>query len=153
LIIFFSWDISIKGIEAGIFRADTLMKKIMGITRYLDLYDFAPVGYIIVSEQGLILEANLTVATLLGKPRSALVKQPIDRFIHKEDQDVYYLHRKRLLATDGPQVCEIRMVKSDNSIFWSYLTATLSHDDDGVSICRIVLSNITERKKVENELE
>ncbi len=121
--------------------------------RYLDLYDFAPVGYIIVSEQGLILEANLTVATLLGKPRSALVKQPIDRFIHKEDQDVYYLHRKRLLATDGPQVCEIRMVKSDNSIFWSYLTATLSHDDDGVSICRIVLSNITERKKVENELE
>src|ERR1035437_1659818 len=39
---------------------------------YFDLYDLAPVGYCTVSEQGLILEANLTAASLLGMPRSAL---------------------------------------------------------------------------------
>ena len=30
--------------------------------RYLDLYDFAPVGYFTISEQGLILEINLRTA-------------------------------------------------------------------------------------------
>ena len=64
--------------------------------RYFDLYDLAPVGYCTLSEKGLILEANLTAATLLGVARGALVKQPITRFILKEDQDIYYLHRKQL---------------------------------------------------------
>src|SRR4051812_3269290 len=49
--------------------------------RYFDLYDLAPVGYCTLNEQGLILEANLTAATLLGVPRGALARQPISRFI------------------------------------------------------------------------
>lgn len=41
---------------------------------YIDLYDFAPVGYLSVSKAGLILKANLTAATLLGLPRADVVK-------------------------------------------------------------------------------
>ncbi|MEI6309655.1 MAG: PAS domain-containing protein, partial [bacterium] len=79
--------------------------------RYFDLYDLAPVGYCTLSEQGLILEANLAAATLLGSARGALVRQLISRFIHKEDQDIYYLHLKQLFQTGEPQACELRMVK------------------------------------------
>ena len=62
--------------------------------RYFDLYDLAPVGYVTVSEQGLILEANLTATTLLSVSRGKLMNQLLTRFILKEDQDIYYLHRK-----------------------------------------------------------
>jgi len=62
--------------------------------RYFDLYNLAPVGYFVVSHEGRILETNLTGVLQLGVPRAALVKQPITRFICKEDQDVYYLHRQ-----------------------------------------------------------
>ena len=67
--------------------------------RYFDIYDLAPVGYCTLSEQGLILEANLTAATLLGVSRGALARQRISRFILKADQDIFYLHRKKALAT------------------------------------------------------
>ena len=67
--------------------------------RYFDLYDLAPVGYCTLSEPGLILEANLTAVNLLGVARVDLVKQPLSRFILKEDQDIYYLHRKQLFET------------------------------------------------------
>ena len=81
--------------------------------RYFDLYDLAPVGYFTLSEQGLILEANLTAARLLGVERSALVKQPLSRFILPEDQDIYYRHRKQLFETGAPQVWELRLLRQD----------------------------------------
>ncbi|MCX5858011.1 MAG: PAS domain-containing protein [Deltaproteobacteria bacterium] len=114
--------------------------------RYFDLYDLAPVGYCTVSEEGLILEANLTAATLLGVARGALVKQPIGRFILKEDQNVYYLLRKQLFNTGEPQACELRMVKSEGATFWARLEATAAQDAEGAPVGRIVMSNITERK-------
>ncbi|MBU1184311.1 MAG: PAS domain-containing protein [Proteobacteria bacterium] len=79
--------------------------------RYFDLYDLAPVGYVTLSEKGLILEANLTAAGLLGVARGALVKQPLTRFILPEDQGIYYRHREQLFETGAPQVCEMRLAK------------------------------------------
>ena len=57
--------------------------------RYFDLYDLAPVGYFSLNKEGVIVEANLTAATLLDITRSVLVKQSITNFILKEDQDIY----------------------------------------------------------------
>ena len=121
--------------------------------RYFDLYDLAPVGYFTISEEGLILEANLTAAKLLGYTRNDLVKQPITRFILKEDQDVYYLHRKQLFETGEPQTCELQMVKKDGVPFWVRLEAAAVKDSDGASVCRVVMSDITDSKRVDAEKE
>jgi PAS domain S-box-containing protein len=118
--------------------------------RYLDLYDFAPVGYCTVSEQGLILEANLTIATLLDLTRSELVKKPISRFLFKEDEDIYYRLRKQLDKTGEPQKCELRMV-NDGAQIWVQLTVTAAQDDDA-PVLRIVINNINERKLAEEAL-
>ncbi|MGE5531846.1 MAG: PAS domain S-box protein, partial [Bacteroidota bacterium] len=117
--------------------------------RYFDLYDLAPVGYCTLSEQGLILEANLTAATLLGVARSALVKQPISRFIFPEDQAIYYLFRKQLFETGTPQACELRMRRADAAPFWARLEATVAPDAAGAPGCRVVLSDITARRQLE----
>ena len=114
-----------------------------------DLYDLAPVGYCSVSEQGLIVEANLTAATLLGLARGALVKQPFSRFILKEDQDTYYLCRKHLLDTAEPRGCELRMVKRDGTPFWAHLEANVVYLAASTPVIRIVLSDISARKKAE----
>jgi hypothetical protein len=59
--------------------------------KYLDLFDFAPLGYFTISEKGLILESNLTGSAMLGVERSLLINKPISKFIFSEDQDKYYL--------------------------------------------------------------
>ncbi len=120
--------------------------------RYFDLYELAPVGYCTLDEQGLILQANLTAATLLGLPRQTLIRQSIFRFILKADQDSYYLYRKQLRESSEAQALELRMVKTDGTSFWADLVATGVRDADGALVQRVVLSDISERKRMEAEL-
>jgi PAS domain S-box-containing protein len=115
--------------------------------RYFDLYDLAPVGYCTLSKKGLILETNLTAATLLNVTRSEMVNKPITRFILKDDQDIYYRHRKHVFETAEPQTVELRMVKQGGTSFWTRLDSTAVKDSDGVTECRVVIIDITEHKR------
>ncbi len=119
--------------------------------KYFDLYDLAPVGYLTISEKGLILEANLTAANLLGLERGHLIKQPVSRFIFREDQDIYYRHRKQLLETQAPQVSELRMVRTDGTPFWVRIEAILVRDSDDALLFRTAVSDITDRKRAEEQ--
>ncbi|MFZ4441627.1 MAG: GAF domain-containing protein, partial [Syntrophales bacterium] len=127
--------------------------------RYFDLYDLAPVGYITVSEQGLILDANLVASTMLGTVRGGPghARPIFSQFIHSEGQEIYYLFRKQLLETGEPQACELRMVKKDGPAFWAHLEASVAQDPStdsfrfrsgkaGEPVVRIVMSDITDRK-------
>ncbi len=122
-------------------------------TRYFDLYDLAPVGYVTVGEEGLILEANLTAAGLIGTARPALANIPLSRLIFREDQDVYYKHRQRLIETGEPQACELRLMRADGSTFWAQLLAAVSQAADGSPALRVVLSDISDRKSKDAELQ
>ena len=116
--------------------------------RYFYLYELAPVGFFTLSEQGLVLEANLTAATLLGVARGALLRQPLTRFIRTEDQSIYYRYRQQLVATGAQQVCELQMVKRDGTQFRARLEATAAQGVDGTPEYRALLSDITGRKPV-----
>ena len=133
--------------------------------KYFDLYDLAPIGYVTINEKGQIVEANLAAATLLGAARGNLLKQLFSRFVHPEDQDIYYHTRKRLFKDPSPislqadqagetQVTlELRMEKMDRMAFWAHMEATAALDDDGAPLCRIVIVDITNRKKAEEDLK
>lgn len=118
-------------------------------TRYFDLYDMAPVGYCTVSRQGLLMEANLKAANLLGLARTQLVGQRFSRFILTEDNDVYYLLRNKLFETSELQSCELRMVQADGTTFWAHLSITLAQDESSTPVSWLILSDITERKQAE----
>src|SRR5512133_149900 len=116
---------------------------------YFALYDLAPIGYLTLSEHGLIQKANLAAATMLGVVRNELDRKPISTFIYPEDQDVYYLHRKKVLEAGEVQLWEMRMVRGDGSPFWARLNAILSNDGE----YWITLVDITARKLAEEKLQ
>jgi PAS domain S-box-containing protein len=121
--------------------------------RYFDLYDLAPVGYVTLSAQGMILEANLTAATLLGVARGQVIRQAITRFILPDDQDIYYRHRRQLSAAAGGQVCELRLLRADGAPFWVRMDATAATEEGGTAVWRTVLSDITAQKQAAAALQ
>ncbi|MDD2881014.1 MAG: PAS domain-containing sensor histidine kinase [Rhodoferax sp.] len=116
--------------------------------RYFDLYDMAPVGYLTVATHGVILEANLSAANLLGVARSALVRRPLSHFIVKAHQDSYYLCSKQLLETGQSQSCELQLMHSDGVAVWVKLDMSAATGDTDGPVLRVVLSDITERRRL-----
>jgi PAS domain S-box-containing protein len=101
----------------------------------------------------MILNVNLTAAALLGVERGNLIKQPLTRFIVREDQDTYYFHRRQLFETRSPQVCEIRLARADGTQFHARLEAILVQDSEGQALCRVAVSDISQRVRAEGELK
>jgi chemotaxis family two-component system sensor kinase Cph1 len=121
---------------------------------YVHLYDFAPTAYFSVNEQGVVTAANLTAAALLGRMRSALVGGMFSRLIRNEDQDIWYLRRRRILETGDSQSFQLRMVKEDGSEFYADLHGTrVKGKDDEPAQIRVTAVDITERKRIEEELQ
>jgi two-component system, NtrC family, response regulator AtoC len=122
--------------------------------RCLDLYDYAPVAYFTLDENGLVTEANLTAAHLLGIELKSLIKKPFSRLICKGDQDIYYFHYQQVLETRRRQTCEIKLLKKSGEQFHARLDSVAASDDNGdLSQLRIVVTDVTERKRLEEDLK
>ena len=117
-------------------------------SRYFDLYNLAPVGYLSLDRKGVIREANLTAATLLGVERGTLLNRPFTRFILREDQDLHYLCSRKLPVDGQPTAYELRLVRMDGTTFWGHLEATVDRDG-GI---RLVLLDVSLRKELEKAL-
>ncbi len=121
--------------------------------KYSNLYDFAPVGYITVSDKGMILESNLTFANMLGVERSRLINQPLSAYITDEDQDVYYHCRRKSLETKEQQTCELRIKLKENLSVWVRIDfKVIKSPEGGANQFYMMISNIAELKKNQNEL-
>jgi PAS domain S-box-containing protein len=115
--------------------------------KYSDLYDNSPVGHFSIDNKGVILEANITGATLLGVERGLLKGRLFSDFITRDDQDIFYLHRKELLETKAKQRCELRLVKKNGSQFYAHLECIAILDKKGkLNQIRAVVSDISEPK-------
>ena len=85
--------------------------------KYLELYDFAPVGYFTFDRQGVIQKVNLTGAQLLGKERRLLAKKPFTHFIaDPEGRVIFGKHLESVLQRQGLQKCEIRLTGKDGTV-------------------------------------
>lgn len=118
--------------------------------RYFELYDLAPVGYLTIGENGVVREANLTAAHLLGLVRSEIVQQRFSNFVFPEDQNTFYLQRRQLLDLGTPQVCELRMTRRGAEAFWVRMEASLVRDAATVPTIHAAISDISERKQAED---
>ena len=115
-------------------------------TRCTDLYDFAPVGYLTVNGEGLIVEANLTAADMLGVTRGHLIKEPLSNFIINDDQDIFYRHRKLLIESHPRQICTLQMRNNGLSRLYIQMESVVRPEIDGDDgQFRTIITDISER--------
>ena len=118
--------------------------------RYVDLYELAPVGYLTLGENGIILETNLTAAAQLGIERSSLTKRPFQDFIVPADRDKFRSHLNEVFTSRKRRSCEIGLMTKSEGDFYALLDTVFILDSGAKKLCRTTATDITQRKRTEN---
>jgi diguanylate cyclase (GGDEF)-like protein/PAS domain S-box-containing protein len=116
---------------------------------YIEFYDFAPVGYLTLTDKCLISEVNITAASLLGVERNKLLRQRLARFVAPEDHDRWHQHFMDVLKRDEKLTCELVCKHGDGSGFNAQLDCIRLLKEGKAPMVRIVLTDITERKQMD----
>lgn len=116
------------------------------LRQYTELYDFAPVGYFTLTRTGVIRQANLTGAKLLGVVRGQLPSQSLATFIAPAARPALSAFLENVFAGDGPPTCEVAL--HSDARRWVQLDATCP-DSEARTVCHLVMSDITLRVRAE----
>ena len=122
----------------------------LGLERYSDLYDFAPVGYVTLDGSGTIRKTNLAGARLLGQERARLVGAHLGFFVAPESRPAFATFVQRVFATLSKEVLDVALCPIDGTPLWVHIEA-MATGDHGLE-CRAALVDITERRHLEDTL-
>ena len=116
------------------------------LEKYTDLYDFAPVGYLTFDHDGVIREANLAGASLLGTERSALVNRRFGLFVSAADRPVFGAFLHQVFQSKGREECDVRLLVQGKHLVEVRLRANILESGQA---CRVAVTDITEHKRAE----
>ncbi len=119
------------------------------LRQYYDLYDFAPVGYFTLGPDSVIRKVNLAGANLLDLDVSTLVKRHFGALVASRSLSTFNTFWKDLLECQGNKTCELMLQKKGDIPVWVIMDATCFEEGQE---SRATLQNITDRKRVEEQL-
>jgi len=120
--------------------------------RYMDLYEFAPVGYFTLTDKALISEVNLTGAALLGEERKKMLQRRFARFVTEGDSHRYRRLIWSVLQHEDRETCDLALQRGDGKVLHAQLDCVRMVSGQGPPIMRLTLTDITDRKRIEAEL-
>ena len=121
-------------------------------SRYADLYDFAPVGYLTLNKHGQIVDLNLTAARQIGIERGRLVNKHFQYFVFQPDKKGFLSHLNAIFDKRERQIAEVRLSQKDGEQFYAQLESIYMEGEDSAGLCRTNMSDVSLRKRAEEVL-
>jgi PAS domain S-box-containing protein len=116
------------------------------VSRYTDLYDFAPVAYFTLKSNGVITQVNFAGARLLGLERARLLGKRFASFVSSADRPAFNALIQQVFAAQAHQALEAELDRIDQPARTVHVEAALSPNGQE---CHAMLLDITERKQLE----
>jgi PAS domain S-box-containing protein len=99
------------------------------LARQVQLYDFAPIGYVTIDRGTAVREANLTAASMLGSERDQLLGRTLDAFLDPGGAQALHAMLNRLLDGTPKEVHALELVAPGGKTRNAHACAT--RDPDG----------------------
>jgi PAS domain S-box-containing protein len=95
------------------------------LKKYTMLYDFAPMGYMSIDDNGTIHDLNFTAADMIGVRRARLIDANVRVFIDEESKSVFNAFLKKVFARVKKQTCVVYLRDGNNHSIRVYMEGVL----------------------------
>jgi PAS domain S-box-containing protein len=119
------------------------------LERFTDLFDRAPVGYFAIDREGVIRQANLTGATLLGVEAPLLANRPFAQFVVAEARPRFAVFLRTVFDKRTRRLWETSLLRPGKRPRFVRLEATVPETGGE---CRLAALDITARRRMEEAL-
>ncbi len=121
--------------------------------KYRTLFELSPEAIVVIGLNGIILDANQAAAKLGGSKKEKFIGRPILNIgIFDEDQSGEYLDLfSKLISSEIDEPVEIRVKVKNNEWRWVEIHPALLKKGDEVLALQLILDDITDRRKAEQE--
>lgn len=116
-------------------------------SRFEDLYEYAPVGYLTLDKTGHILSLNLRGAKLLNNDREALIGKSFMECFFDINKQIFTDYLQNVFVTTGKTTVDLKIKNADEYISYLRLQSTVMCDN---STCLMIMSDISQLKKTIN---
>ena len=118
--------------------------------KYSELYNFAPLGYLTLSQKGEITEANINAAKMLGSERPLLLNNRFGFFVSEETKPILNQFLTNIFKNKEKETCEVILLDNDRLPMYVQLNGIIGNTNG--DHCLLNMVDITERKKNEEAI-
>lgn len=121
--------------------------------KYEDLYDFAPVGYISIDEEGAILEINRAATELFAVRKERAIGTNITDYVAPDYQDAVYFFLRRINKSEERESAEMRIRSLENRFIYVQIEAQAMREKNGdIENIYLAVSNVDKLRKTQDRL-
>jgi len=81
----------------------------LDLQKYVDVYDFAPVGFVTLNAQGLVAQTNLSAAIMLDTQRSQCQHKPFIGFLDETSRNLFMRFHQEVLRGQCRRFCVVSL--------------------------------------------
>lgn len=113
--------------------------------KYADLYNFAPVTYLTLDENGSILEMNSRGAEMFGQDLHLLVGRSLTDLVDASSRNTVAAHLESVFSSLAKKACVVKFAGTTGQDIYALMESLAARERIGKRVCRTALSNISER--------
>ena len=119
--------------------------------RYHDLFEFAPVGYLKLTCNGIIRKINRAAVCMLGVEREQALDRRLVAFVANDDRDRCHVFLRQLgAAPAGKKIkaCELKLQRLDGTPLPTRLSGAAASPGQGGFALRVTLTDLSESRQL-----
>lgn len=123
------------------------------LDRYQSLFDFAPVAYFTFDAAGQVIEMNLAAQEALGVDRKDLVGKKFNSFVAPGRVREFLSHLRQVFLSTDQLITELPLTVDQQEVTMQVFSSIMETPNDHRKVCRSAMIDVTERRKIERELQ